>query len=126
MAYVDPRTVVSPKNIVNDVEVIYDAGPIENSWAVATLIWNHQGAVGIRWNGDPEGPSIGTPQARGVPTWFIVPGELEDVVVETARRLAHGNYDELKAGYEAMAQDSEHEQEAAEWSEGLIADAANE
>lgn len=126
MAYIDPKTVVSPKHIVDQVEVVFDAGPVEQSWAVATLSWEHKDAVGIRWNGEPLGKGIGTPQARGVPTWFIVPEELQDTVLEAARKLAHGNYDELKAGYAEMAKDSEHEREAYEWSEGLIADQANE
>lgn len=126
MAYIDPKSVVSPKHIVDEVEVVFDAGPVEQSWAVATLSWDHKDAVGIRWNGEPGGKGIGTPQARGVPTWFIVPEELQDTVLEAARKLAHGNYDELKAGYEAMAKDSEHEREAHEWSEGLMADQAND
>ena|SRR5664279_2826183 len=126
MAYIDPKSVVSPKHIVDQVEVVFDAGPVEQSWAVATLSWDRKDAVGIRWNGEPSGKGIGTPQARGVPTWFIVPEELQDPVLKAARKLARGNYDELKAGYEAMAKDAEHEREAHEWSEGLIADQAND
>ena len=41
-----------------------------------------------------------------------------------ARPHVVGN--DLSAGYEAMAQDSEREQEALEWSEALIGDAAHE
>ena len=61
------------------------------------------------------------------PRWFREAHAADDrLVLQAARKLAHGNYDELKAGYAKMARDSEHEREAYEWSEGLIADQANE
>jgi hypothetical protein len=34
--------------------------------------------------------------------------------------------DDLEAGYRAMAADEEHEREALEWIEGMVADVANE
>ena len=62
MAYVDPRTVISPKNLVSDLRIVYDAGPAE--WAVATFYWGDKPAVGIRWNGEP-GEGVGSP-SQGV------------------------------------------------------------
>jgi hypothetical protein len=38
----------------------------------------------LRWNGDSEDqrfPGIGNPQSRGVPTWFILPEEIAEVVI---------------------------------------------
>jgi len=128
MTYVDPSTVISPRTLVSDVEVIYDSHSEgnEESWSVAKLRWDRKSAVGIRWNGDPGGKGIGTPQAFGQPTWFLVPEELEDKILEEAKKLAHGGYDALKAGYAEMARDTEHEREALEWSEGLIGDQNDE
>jgi hypothetical protein len=129
MAYVDPNTVVAPRTLVSEVEIVYDSSrdsDNEESWSVAKLLWDRKPAVGIRWNGDPGGKGIGTPQAFGQPTWFLVPSELEGSVLEKAEKLAQGGYDALKAGYAEMARDSEHEKEALEWSEGLIGDQTGE
>jgi|ERR1019366_900182 hypothetical protein len=127
MAYIDPNRVIAPKSLVSNVEVVYDSGPqTEEGWSVVRLRWDRKDAVGIRWNGDPDDKGIGTPQAFGQPTWFLVPSELQDKVLEEAEKLARGGHDALKAGYAEMARDTEHEREAHEWSEGLIRDQANE
>ncbi|HXB22310.1 MAG TPA: hypothetical protein VNV88_13055 [Candidatus Solibacter sp.] len=123
MSYVDPKTVLSPKGSVSDVQVIFNVGPVEGSWSVAKLVWQGESAVGIRWNGD-EKRKTGTPQSRGNPTWFIVPWELAPRVLEEAERLASQANQNLAAGYRDMAADNEREAEAEEWCEGLIGDAA--
>lgn len=120
--YHDPSTVLSPKNKVKSVDVLYDAGPIEGSWSVAQIIWDDKPAVGIRWNGDSNS-QIGTPQSRGNPAWFVVPGELQDAVVRAARETAQSKHAEIEDGYRMMAADREREAEAEEWTEGLIGDA---
>lgn len=128
MAYIDPQTVIAPKSQVSDVHVVYDSGPTtEEGFSVVTLRYgNDENAVGIRWNGDPDDKGIGTPQAFGQPTWFLVPDELREPILAEARKLATGRRDELKAGYAEMARDADREREAEEWSEGLIADGSHE
>ena len=37
--YHDPKTVLSPKDRVSSVEVVFDKGPVESSWSVARLRW---------------------------------------------------------------------------------------
>jgi len=123
MAYIDPKEVLSPKNSVEDIEVVYDSGPVPYSWSVVTLKWEGKDSVGIRWNGDEE-RSKGTPQSRGNPTWFIVPEELSEEVLRAAQELRKDKQQELMAGYRAMAADREREQEAEEWSEALIGDSS--
>jgi hypothetical protein len=123
MPYVDPRTVDSPKNKLSTVEVIYDTGPKTHSWAVARLRWEGDHVVGIRWNGEPKN-GIGSPQSRGLPTWFIVPHELQDAVLKVAEQLAGGGEARLCARYLEMAADRERERDAEEWTEGLIGDAS--
>ena len=127
MSYVDPHSVASPKNMVSDVEVIYDSGPRESSWAVAKLRWDRRPAVGIRWNGElGAGKGIGNPQSRGLPTWFVIPDELAELVREAAEKLANGGDLRLLSEYQQMARDQEREAEAEEWSEGLIGDASTQ
>ena len=120
--YHDPKTVLTPKNMVKSVDVIYDAGPVESSWSVARLEWGDSPAVGIRWNGDSSN-SKGTPQARGNPAWFIVPQQLADAVLAAAKQTRSNVQASLLDGYRQMAADQEQEAEAEEWSEGLIGDA---
>jgi hypothetical protein len=88
MPYQNPREVISPKNRWRLHEVIYDGG--EDSWAVAEGQWENKGVWGnvlaIRWNGDVGHPK-GNPQSRGLPTWFIVPGELADAIRAIARAM---------------------------------------
>ena len=51
MPYTDPATVKSPKDRVEDVEVVFDKGPKEGSWSIARLKFDKRDSVGIRWNG---------------------------------------------------------------------------
>lgn len=77
MAYIDPKSVVSPKHSWGkDFEVLADTG--NGGWSVAEGTWEGSACLGLRWNGSNEEPSIGNPQSRGNPTWFIVPDELVD------------------------------------------------
>jgi hypothetical protein len=119
--YHDPKTVLSPKDKVKSVEVVYDAGPRELSWSVARLKWDGTPAVGIRWNGDSSN-NKGTPQSRGNPAWFIVPRELQPAVLAAAEMAGRIEEASLLDGYRQMAADEEQEAEAEEWTEGLIGD----
>ena len=123
MGYIQPSTVLAPRNAVRSVDVIYETG--ESGWAVARLNWNGEIVLGIRWNGGEES-SLGSPNARGIPTWFILPKELEGVVREHVEELAHGKPGGLIEGYTQMANDEPREREAEQWSEGLIGDASAE
>jgi hypothetical protein len=123
MAYVNPEIVVTPKNRVRSVHVLYDGGP--GGWSVAMVDFDGEECVGFRWNGDEGEPGIGTPQSRGRPTWEILPRELADVVRERVEQLQNSRYAELRSAYREMAADREREAEAEEWSEGLIGDAAD-
>ena len=120
--YHDPKTVLSPKDRVKSVEVIFDAGPVDASWSVARLNWDDSPVVGIRWNGD-QTSTKGLPQARGNPAWFILPEDIADAVLVKAKELKRKEAESLLDGYRRMAADQEQEAEAEEWTEGLIGDA---
>jgi hypothetical protein len=125
MAYIDPQTVVTPRNRIRSVDVLYNSGPGPGSWSAALLEFDGEQRVALRWNGG-EGTGMGNPQSRGKPTWFVVPPELGEVVRDEAERLANTQEGGLLGGYREMANDREREAEAQEWAEGLIADAARQ
>lgn len=80
MSYVNPKHVISPKNRWRLRQILHDGG--EGNWSAAEGQWEDDGfwkdVLAVRWNGD-NGAEIGNPQSRGLPTWFIVPEELETV-----------------------------------------------
>jgi hypothetical protein len=123
MAYVDPITVVSPRNRLRSVDILFNSDPGRGGWSVALLDFDGDERIGIRWNGGDDKPGIGNPQSRARPTWFVLPEELAAVVRERTEQLADSQEGGLLAGYREMANDQEHEAEALEWSEGLIGDA---
>jgi hypothetical protein len=124
MAYIDPQTVLSPRNLVASVDILYNGGP--GDWSVARLEYDGEERIGIRWNGKEEVAGIGNPQSRGKPTWFVVPDQLSALVREEAEQLSNSQEGGLLAGYREMAADQRREAEAQEWSEELINDASHQ
>jgi hypothetical protein len=124
MSYVEPAAVLSPRSSVRSVDVIYSTG--NGGWSLARIGWENSQSVGIRWNGSYDEPGIGTPQSRGNPTWFILPDDLHDVILKKVEDLIVTAPGGLLDQYREMANDVQHEKEAAEWSEGLIGDASAE
>ncbi len=68
--YIPPTTVTSPRQKWILIKVLVDEG--EGGTAIAVGRWEDKPVLAIRWNGDEEGP-VGTPQSRGLATWFIIP-----------------------------------------------------
>ena len=124
MAYIEPATVLAPKNSVRSLEIVYSTA--NGGWSVARVGWEGTARVGIRWNGTQDGPGIGNPQSRGNATWFLLPEELEKAILDRVDELSMGGPGGLLERYREMACDSQHESEAEEWSEGLIGDASAE
>ena len=88
MAYIHPSIVKSPKDRLGNVNVIIDKG--EDLWAVAEVEWDGKSRMGVRWNGGETAkgfPGVGNPQSRGVPTWFILPDEIADLVRKNLKSL---------------------------------------
>jgi hypothetical protein len=124
MAYVEPTTVLAPKESVRSVDVLYSTG--DGGWSVARVEWEGEWRTGIRWNGAEGGRGLGHPQARGHATWFILPEELDEVVLGKIEEMSFSGPGGLVEGYRQMAQDQDREREAQEWSEGLIGDASSQ
>lgn len=77
--YIKPEDVISPKRKWRLIRVLHDGGA--GDWSAAEGQWDNgdkfEDRLAIRWNGE-AGTKIGNPQSRGLPTWFIVPKDLED------------------------------------------------
>src|SRR5208282_2539053 len=113
MAYIEPATVWAPRASIRSVQILYNSRPGgPGGWSVASIDW--------------EGSGIGNPQSRGNATWFILPDELQEVILNKIDDLLMSGPGGLVEGYTAMAKDAEREREAEEWSEGLIGDASAE
>ncbi|BCS85744.1 hypothetical protein prwr041_16370 [Prevotella herbatica] len=80
--YKNPLDVISPKEFVENVELLFDGGPF--SYSIVKLIYDDSPVIGLRWNvsdheqmddekinGSKE--CVGIPQSHGVPIWFIIP-----------------------------------------------------
>jgi len=89
--YVTPDRVTSPRRNWSLTHVLEDGANADSyGHHVAIAIGRWKGdkpddpsspALGMRWNGS-KGRPIGTPQSRGLPTWFIIPRRLEDAVIK--------------------------------------------
>src|ERR1051325_1200308 len=76
---VDPQTVQSPKRHLVLVSVIVNTG--EDGYSVALIRWDGEPHLAMRWNGGAENP-LGNPQSRGLPTWFVIPEDFQDSVLQ--------------------------------------------
>lgn len=85
LVYHDPRTVTQPAQYLSDIEIVHDGGT--NGFSLARLKCEGVTHIAIRWNvarkehDDPAKQSgevmcLGTPSAKGSPSWFILPVEL--------------------------------------------------
>ena len=77
--HIPPEEVHSPKQRWSLIEVLVDKGP--GKYAIALGKWDNQPVIAMRWNGTEESP-IGNPQSRGLPTWFIVPSNYQESILE--------------------------------------------
>ena len=73
MSYLQPQSVISPKNRWKLIGVVYDLG--ENNSSVAFGEWDEDFCLTSRWNGslDVERSNKGNPISNFQPTWFVLP-----------------------------------------------------
>ncbi len=93
MAFVDPNTVVSPKNNWSLIKVLRNGethGKGDGDASLAIGKWDNLDGRGpnsvfaLRWNGSASDASgVGNPQSRGLPTWFIVPKWMNDAILQS-------------------------------------------
>jgi hypothetical protein len=83
--YITPEKVTAPRrrwSLIRVLESGEEPDSFDDRVAIAIGTWDNSPVLGMRWNGY-EGSPIGTPQSRGLPTWFIIPQRLQDAVIET-------------------------------------------
>lgn len=77
-SYTDPKTVLSPRGSVKNLEILYDGGA--GSFSLASMEWEGRSAHGFRWNGciDKKTNKVtkGSPISTGYPIWMILPTEM--------------------------------------------------
>ena len=87
--YTKPGEVLSPKRRWQLFHVLFDGGPggVEDSnySAISLAIgrWDDRPVLAMRWNGK-EANRNGNPQSRGLPTWFIVPDQYVQAILEVS------------------------------------------
>ena len=94
--YKAPQGIYTPKDMITDVDVIYDGG--DKGVSIAKIIWDNKEVIGIRWNialkelndtdkklGNKD--CLGHPVSRGYPTWFILPKEIFYCDSDIVRRV---------------------------------------
>jgi hypothetical protein len=80
MSYLRPEDCHSPRNRWSLFTVLEDHGPEDFSVAIGR--WDGDACLAMRWNGSKENP-VGNPQSRGLPTWFIMPDQYADKIIES-------------------------------------------
>ena len=87
--YTKPGEVLSPKRRWQLFSVLFDGGPggVEDSnyssVSLAIGRWDDRSVLAMRWNGN-EANRNGNPQSRGLPTWFIVPDQYAQAILEVS------------------------------------------
>lgn len=88
--YVKPDDVHAPKRRWQLFHVLFDGGDrthprAEPNSTVSLAIgrWDERPALAIRWNGTKDEP-LGNPQSRGLPTWFIVPDQYVQPILDAS------------------------------------------
>lgn len=93
MNYVKASKVKSPQKRWRLCRVIYDAG--ESGIAIAWGIWDGEHVLAIRWNGENDYRPRGYPHTMGHPTWFILPNELNEIILSTLSSEGFWNFDSI-------------------------------
>ena len=84
MGYIKPNDVHSPKNSWTLIDVLEDRG--ESDTSIALGKWCKENVLAIRWNGGAEN-ELGSPQSRGLPTWFILPKHMFAPILESSEGI---------------------------------------
>jgi hypothetical protein len=86
--FIQPENVTSPRQHWRLIKVLFkgDRSDAEkhnpDNYSVAVGMWDDTPCLAIRWNCSEERP-VGHPHSRGLPTWFIVPNELREGILQT-------------------------------------------
>ena len=97
--YYNPSQVTSPKDCISNVVPVFDGGIGANPFSIALVTWDGEVRIGMRWNitlrewddaNKVSGSiiSVGEPNSRGYPTWFILPKVLLEQMLSGKGEIA--------------------------------------
>lgn len=96
--FIPAEQVTSPRRRWTIIAILDDPKK-EVTCALALGKWDDKLVLAMRWNGSADQP-IGTPQSRGIPTWFILPeryyGALINMLTPEMRTLARNFFPDAK------------------------------
>jgi hypothetical protein len=69
--YTNAKEVTAPRRRWSLIDVLEDEG-VAGGGVLALGLWDNGAVLAMRWNGSSTRP-VGSPQSRGLATWFIVP-----------------------------------------------------
>lgn len=75
---IDPNDVISPKDRWSLLAVLYKS----EEWSLALGRWDNVPRLGARWNGSETPESKGNPVSRGMATWFILPADIAERMMD--------------------------------------------
>lgn len=105
MRYIDPASVISPRDYVKHVHVIFDGGV--DSFSIAEMEWDGNSVYGMRWNvaarewsdaAKESGAAVckGMPVSRSYPVWFVLPGAfvnwIPQIIADEEKRIAQAGH----------------------------------
>lgn len=101
MKYVNPANVVSPRDCIENVKVLFDGGI--DSFSIAEMDWEDSHVYAIRWNvayrewDDQDKINdvkmcLGMPTSRAYPVWFVLP----DTFISTIPKVIQNEEARLK------------------------------
>lgn len=94
---VRPQDVKSPKEHWMLIDVLIETP----DWSLAVGEWDGERCIAARWNGNDERPK-GNPVSHGMPTWFVLPREFAEPLLE-ARDLVPEEKKSVARAYLGMA-----------------------
>lgn len=96
MKYFNPHDVLSPKEFIEIINILYDGGA--ESFSLARILWEGGEGYAIRWNvarrewDDPDKINgtkdcVGMPSSHGYPVWFVLPLEFDEFIPELLKKI---------------------------------------
>ena len=107
VTYLQPQSVISPKDRWQLLGIVYDRGEHESSVAFGN--WDGEPRLVSRWNGSLNDPHTnkGNPISNFQPTWFVLPdfiaqATLKELLMMHAKGDQQVNHDVLLEAIKAL------------------------
>ena len=78
--YIQPEEITAPRQKWTLIKVLFKGAP--EDYSIALGKWEGHPCLAMRWNAY-KGRPVGHPHTRGLPTWFVIPKQIEDSIIST-------------------------------------------